>query len=59
VLILPQIGTFAGLGIAQASLMFSFAFGLTLAGTTASRILMQQALKSALRAPMFAIPYPV
>ncbi|KAI5779576.1 P-loop containing nucleoside triphosphate hydrolase protein [Geopyxis carbonaria] len=46
------IGVFVALGVLQSFLMFSFAFGLTLAGTQASKVLMQKAMKSTLRAPM-------
>ena len=47
-----QIGIFAALGSLQSILMFVFAFGLTLAGTKSSRVLMQKAMKAPLRAPM-------
>ncbi|KAF8247575.1 hypothetical protein K440DRAFT_294896 [Wilcoxina mikolae CBS 423.85] len=46
------IGVFAALGVIQALLMFAFAFTLTVAGTNSSRVLMQKAMKSTLRAPM-------
>lgn len=48
-----QIGIFAALGTIQSILMFVFAFGLTIAGTKSSRVLLQKAMKSTLRAPMY------
>ncbi|KAF8458682.1 P-loop containing nucleoside triphosphate hydrolase protein [Terfezia claveryi] len=46
------IGVFASLGVSQSALMFAFAFWLTIAGTTSSKTLMDQAMERVLRAPM-------
>ncbi|KAF8460897.1 ABC multidrug transporter [Kalaharituber pfeilii] len=46
------IGVFAALGVAQSVLMFLFAFWLTIAGTTSSKVLMGRAMERVLRAPM-------
>lgn len=46
------IGIFAGLGVLQSVLMFAFAFWLTIAGTTSSKVLMGRAMERVLRAPM-------
>ncbi|KAI1503509.1 P-loop containing nucleoside triphosphate hydrolase protein [Biscogniauxia marginata] len=46
------IGVYAGLGTAQALLMFSFSLMLTVFGTNASKHLLKQAMTRTLRAPM-------
>ncbi|KAF3929102.1 hypothetical protein ABW20_dc0107408 [Dactylellina cionopaga] len=46
------IGGYVGLGFAQALFMFIFALTLTVAGTEASKTLMERAMRSVLRAPM-------
>ncbi|MCJ1375345.1 hypothetical protein MMC20_006580 [Loxospora ochrophaea] len=46
------IGVYAGLGVIQALLMFSFSVSLSILGTTASRKMLQRAMTSTLRAPM-------
>ncbi|RYP56800.1 hypothetical protein DL771_011575 [Monosporascus sp. 5C6A] len=46
------IGGYAGLGTAQAVLMFTFSIMLTVYGTTASKALLMQAVERTLRAPM-------
>ena len=46
------IGVYAGLGVVQALLMFSFSFGVAIMGTTASKIMLKQAMYRVLRAPM-------
>ncbi|RDW64813.1 ABC transporter-1 [Coleophoma cylindrospora] len=46
------IGVYAGLGAAQALLLFLFAFSLTIMGTYASKSMLNRAITRALRAPM-------
>lgn len=46
------IGIYAGLGAAQALLMFAFMVMLTVVGTRASKVMLQSAITRALRAPM-------
>ena len=46
------IGVYAALGVVQALLMFAFSVTLSILGTKASRVLLQQAMKRVLRAPM-------
>ncbi|KAI9884586.1 MAG: hypothetical protein M1823_003635 [Watsoniomyces obsoletus] len=46
------IGVYAGLGVLQALLMFFFAISLTMLGTTASKVMMNRAMKRVLHAPM-------
>lgn len=46
------IGVYAGLGGAQAVLLFFFAVALTMMGTAASKNMLQRAITRALRAPM-------
>jgi len=46
------IGVYAGLGFVQALLMFAFSVNLSIFGTRASRVLLQQAMRRVLRAPM-------
>ncbi len=46
------IGVYALLGVVQALLMFAFSVNLSILGTRASRVLLQQAMRRVLRAPM-------
>ncbi|KAK6334206.1 hypothetical protein TWF696_002707 [Orbilia brochopaga] len=46
------IAGYVGLGVAQAVFMFIFSLILTIGGTEASKVLMQKAMRSVLRAPM-------
>ena len=46
------IGVYAGLGVAQALLMFTFSVALTVVGTQSSKVMLQQAMYRVLRAPM-------
>lgn len=46
------IGVYAALGVVQALLMFAFSVNLSILGTRASRVLLQQAMRRVLRAPM-------
>ncbi|EPS37568.1 hypothetical protein H072_8744 [Dactylellina haptotyla CBS 200.50] len=46
------IAGYVGLGVAQALFMFIFALTLTVAGTEASKTLMEKAMRNVLRAPM-------
>jgi len=46
------IGIYAMLGVMQAVLMFTFATLLSTSGTTSSKVMLQRALESVLRAPM-------
>ncbi|KAL3428313.1 ABC transporter family protein [Phlyctema vagabunda] len=46
------IGVYAALGVAQAVLLFMFAFALTMMGTYASKSMLNRAITRALRAPM-------
>ena len=46
------IGAYVALGVVQALLMFLFAVSLTLSGTKASRVMLQNAMTRVLRAPM-------
>jgi ATP-binding cassette, subfamily C (CFTR/MRP), member 1 len=46
------IGTYAALGVAQALLMYAFSTILSIAGTNASRTMLQRAMTRVLRAPM-------
>ncbi|KFY56160.1 hypothetical protein V496_06769 [Pseudogymnoascus sp. VKM F-4515 (FW-2607)] len=46
------IGVYAGLGVSQALLMFSFAVSLTVFGTTSSKVMLNRAITRTLRAPM-------
>lgn len=46
------IGVYAALGAIQALLMFAFSVSLSILGTRASRVLLQQAMRRVLRAPM-------
>ncbi|KAM0796432.1 ABC multidrug transporter [Usnea florida] len=46
------IGAYVALGVVQALLMFLFAVSLTISGTKASRVMLQNAMTRVLRAPM-------
>ncbi|MCJ1431749.1 hypothetical protein MMC27_001104 [Xylographa pallens] len=46
------IGVYAGLGVLQSLLMFGFSVALSILGTTASRVMLNQAMTRVLRAPM-------
>ncbi|KAK5307030.1 ATP-binding cassette transporter yor1 [Exophiala xenobiotica] len=46
------IGVYAGLGLSQALLLFTFATILSTSGTNASKVLLQRAMTRVLRAPM-------
>ncbi|KAJ6255815.1 hypothetical protein Dda_9425 [Drechslerella dactyloides] len=46
------IAGYVGLGVAQAVFMFIFSLSLTIGGTEASKVLMQRAMRSVLRAPV-------
>ncbi|KAK4657219.1 ATP-binding cassette transporter yor1 [Podospora pseudocomata] len=46
------IGVYAGLGAVQALLMFAFMVSLSIFGTTASKVMLQNAITRVLRAPM-------
>lgn len=46
------IGVYAGLGVIQALLVFSFSMSVTLLGTKASRVMLNAAITRTLRAPM-------
>ena len=46
------IGVYAGLGAAQAALMFCFSVSLSILGTNASKVMLNRAMTRALRAPM-------
>lgn len=46
------IGVYAGLGVAQAMLMFAFSVSLSILGTTSSRVMLSRAMTRVLRAPM-------
>lgn len=46
------IGVYAALGFVQALLMFAFSLTLTIFGTTASKVMLRQAVTRVLRAPM-------
>lgn len=47
-----QIGIYAGLGVAQALMMFIFSVTLSILGTTSSKVMLNRAMGRALRAPM-------
>lgn len=46
------IGVYAALGVVQAFMMFAFSVSLSILGTRSSRVLLQQAMRRVLRAPM-------
>lgn len=46
------IGAYAGLGLTQALLMFSFSVALSVLGTQSSKVMLQNAMTRVLRAPM-------
>ena len=46
------IGVYAALGFVQAALMFAFMVSLSIFGTTASKVMLRNAVKRVLRAPM-------
>ncbi|KAF2156832.1 ABC multidrug transporter-like protein [Myriangium duriaei CBS 260.36] len=46
------IGTYAGLGVLQAALLFAFSVSLTVFGTNSSKVMLHRAVTRVLRAPM-------